>query len=278
MGFLMNTVAALFQKARGEYKLTFCVNNDKKSAMILELPILLLTAFEPFDGRPLNRSAQVAQEIALISKVEIPAVDVRICILPVEYDRSAQVVKEKCLKELNRKPKWVISMGEGGCSAIQLETAAHNWDNASIADNARVWRNGKKIDESAPKSIGFNISMQSLYCGVELKSRARFGVSISPGSFVCNNTAFHLAKDLSPDTAFGFIHVPSTHCGAVSEPKENAKLIVQGLKNIVSTGPMDPRYPTDKKTALERLRKLKADPSANSCHVEFMTMLSQSLK
>src|SRR4051794_15162016 len=71
-------------------------------------PWVLITAFEPFAGRKINLSYEVAK------RVQIEGVDIELCLLPVVYDRAAEVA-EACYESIlakRAKPAFVLSMGE----------------------------------------------------------------------------------------------------------------------------------------------------------------------
>jgi pyroglutamyl-peptidase len=191
-------------------------------------PVILLTSFEPFGKRDTNLSHEVAQRIGKRVKVEI-------CRLPVVYDRAAERAVE-CYEEMNPKPTLVLSLGEGSC-AVRLETAATNWDNApKMADNAGVLRSGSKIVAAGADRIGFTLPVQEMYCGIPAGERGRVVASISAGNYVCNNTAYRLARYFrDKPVQFGFVHVPHSDCEpAVRDPAKNAEIIAGLIERVLA--------------------------------------------
>jgi pyroglutamyl-peptidase len=170
---------------------------------------ILITAFEPFAGRPTNGSQEVA---ALLPGLSDPSVEYVTCILPVEYDRASQKAKD-CYAEMDPKPDMVISTGEGACT-VQVETRALNLDNTPLADNAGVLRAGTSIDDRSSPYTFLSLPAADMVCAIERPEQwQRPNASTWAGFFVCNNTAFHLSRFFSlNETPYGFIHLPRTDC------------------------------------------------------------------
>ncbi len=193
---------------------------------------ILLTAFEPFDGRPVNLSQKVAEEIKKKLAVSGAQVRIEICVLPSVYDEAAHVA-QKCYEKINPKPKSVISLGEGGCE-IDLETAAHNLDDTpDFPDNKGQIREARRIIEGAPDSIGFTLPVAQMYCSLPPERRGRVDPSSSTGEYVCNNTAFRLASFFRKSSVkYGFIHVPNSEFCSKEEkdPGINAGLIADMIR------------------------------------------------
>jgi pyroglutamyl-peptidase len=193
---------------------------------------IVLTAFEPFGGDPVNNSAEVASRLAVLLRDAAPAgkIEVKLCILPVEYDRGARVALD-CIG--NARPDLVLSLGAGSCE-IDFETRARNRDDTFAPDNAGVLRTeNSPIIPGAPEYLALNAPMRDLY----LKSPHRDSLgnlSEDAGAYVCNNTAYWLAHEFAgPDspTRYGFIHVPPTTCAPeIRDPAMLADTIFQALR------------------------------------------------
>ncbi len=170
---------------------------------------VLITAFEPFAGRPSNGSQEVA---ALMPAMSDPSIDYVTCILPVEYDTASQKAKD-CYQGMDPKPDMVISTGEGGCN-IQVETRALNLDNTPLEDNAGTMRTGNHIDDMRTPYKFLSLPVTDMVCSVERPERwQQPNTSTWAGFFVCNNTAFHLAHYFKQDEVpYGFIHLPRSDC------------------------------------------------------------------
>ncbi len=182
--------------------------------------IVMLTGFEPFGGRSTNNSALAIEALAKSGLGARDGIEYKICILPVEYDKAAKKAQE-CYEQMNPKPNMVISTGEGDCT-VRLEVRAHNLDSAPFfPDNAGVIRDQKKIESSAPEHELLTLPVPDLYCTGIAEMGPPMSASLSPGYFVCNNTAFHMARYLKPKKIpFGFVHVPPAggECRGRPEP------------------------------------------------------------
>lgn len=204
---------------------------------------VMITGFDPFDGRARNNAWDVAQAVTTRGELG-PDVVVSTCHIPVVYDQGAQTA-ESCYEQLETKPDVVISLGEAGCS-LRMETAAHNVDDTpGFPDNAGNIREGTPIDPDGPAHIGFNLPAPEMYCELSSHDRKATEVSETPGGFVCNNTAYHLARyfDGKP-VQYGFIHVPASDCGAdAADPQRTAKQIAKMLHRLANydEAPVDER-------------------------------------
>lgn len=193
---------------------------------------ILITSFEPFGGKSSNNSINVAYEIKNLLKYN-NEIDISLCILPVVYDIAAKKTIE-CIKKLKNKPKIILSLGEVGCK-IRFEDKAKNRDyDPGTADNKFQVRNNREIIKNGPKEIKFNLPIQQMYCA-EKDPDIRdeyFTASKHMGGFVCNNTAYILAKTLSAQYQYGFIHVPREECKDIGNPRKIAQFIVKGILTI----------------------------------------------
>jgi len=193
---------------------------------------IALTAFEPFGGVPVNNSAEVMKRLA--AKLRDAGVDEVVeCVLPVEYDRAAKIALG-CIGA--REPELVLSLGAGGCE-IHYETRGHNRDDTGSADNAGVLRNrNTEIVPGGPEYLELNAPMSEIF-----RRAARHGspgrISSDAGAYVCNNTAYWLAKVFTKPgsaTQYGFIHVPPTTCSAkIADAGRIAETIFEGVRGAM---------------------------------------------
>src|SRR5205814_7677923 len=94
---------------------------------------ILISAFEAFDGRTRNASAEAAKQLAT-QKDRLPAgLEIFTCLLPVETGRAAEMLNAEILRI---QPDDVVSLGEAKRDAICLETTAHNERKFTIPDNS----------------------------------------------------------------------------------------------------------------------------------------------
>jgi pyrrolidone-carboxylate peptidase len=109
-----------------------------------------------------------------------------------------------------------------------------------LADNRGVIRDRSKIEKDGPEEVSMPFPVKSTLGSLEL-SQEEAGLtrlSDDPGAFVCNNTAYRMARHFSKpelQALYTFIHVPNHRC---EDPELNteisgsviAKVIRQTLK------------------------------------------------
>lgn len=182
---------------------------------------VLITTFDPFAGRPENRSQAVGKYVQ--QKLSQEGVKVTLCNLPVVYDAGAEAAR-KCYGAMAQKPDVVLSLGEGSCET-RIETRAYNLDDTpKLADNSGQLHKAQTILKDGPEHIALNIPAQAMFCSLSADQFDHVRVSNSLGEFVCNNTAYHLAIAFQKlPVQYGFVHVPPSSCGAISDPNLQGK-------------------------------------------------------
>jgi pyrrolidone-carboxylate peptidase len=176
------------------------------------LPLLIVTYFEPFDGRSGNRSETLARELSKKPELTERFSAVRLCRVPVVYDAAPRIALD-CIRTPEgasigtaTRP-WVLSLGEWKGESLRIETAAHNRDHApNQPDNDGKTRSESPILPGGEPSLGFRFPMTELFSSPKLRSLSP-RVSPSPGGFLCNHLAYHLTRELAhDDTPFLFVH------------------------------------------------------------------------
>ncbi|MCM2323476.1 MAG: hypothetical protein NDJ90_09465 [Oligoflexia bacterium] len=243
-------------------------------------PRLLVTSFEPFDGRGVNLSGDVARELAALRGTLPGEPEIELCRLPVVYDLAA-LKAEECLKRHSSPPLLVLSLGEGGCD-LRIETAAVNLDDTpGFADNAGTIRTGAPIVPGAATRLGFTLPVSEMYCSLPVTERGHVVPSISAGRYVCNNTAYRLAHALrTRGIPYGLVHVPHSGCKpAAKDPRRNAGLLATALKpalialNRAPASALAPA-PTSREEVSASLRSLASERSpAEACRRDFLEQL-----
>lgn len=182
---------------------------------------VLLTSFEPFDGRADNGSDLAAQ---FLFRQNDPCIVYHSCLLPVVYERSAQAAKT-CFEQMSPIPDAVVSLGEAQCD-LRVETKAHNLNDVpGFPDNDHQVREGQPIEIDSKGDVLFSFPTASLYCGSHVPVGPATRPSVTPGFFVCNDLAYRLARFLKPrQVPFTFIHVPTTSCPGIC-PEDTAQKI-----------------------------------------------------
>jgi len=108
---------------------------------------VLISGFKPFGGATLNPSELL---VNVLERDQIPGVELFTVILPVEFDRSAEILLEK-VKQI--QPDLVIAFGQAeGRTAINPEKFAINLDDARIPDNSGDERKDVVIDKNGSDS------------------------------------------------------------------------------------------------------------------------------
>jgi pyroglutamyl-peptidase len=166
---------------------------------------VLLTGFEPFAGESVNPSAEIARQL---HGETVAGARVHASILPVTY-ANAPGSLAGALDSV--QPDLVIALGQaGGRAALSLERVAINLADARIPDNAGAQPAGEAILHGAATAHFSNLPLKAMQARLEtLGIPAR--LSLSAGSFVCNQVFFVLMHDIAtrhPHRRGGFIHVP----------------------------------------------------------------------
>jgi pyroglutamyl-peptidase len=164
---------------------------------------VLISGFKPFGGATLNPSELL---VNVLERDQIPGVELFTVVLPVEFDRSAEILLEK-VKQI--QPDLVIAFGQAeGRTAINPEKIAINLDDARIPDNSGDERKDVVIDKNGSDSYVTTLPIEMM---VDAMKRAGYPaeISLSAGTFVCNHIFYKLQKILSgSNIRSGFVHLP----------------------------------------------------------------------
>ena len=164
---------------------------------------VLISGFKPFGGATLNPSELL---VNVLERDQIPGVELFTVILPVEFDRSAEILLEK-VKQI--QPDLVIAFGQAeGRTAINPEKFAINLVDARIPDNSGDERKDVVIDKNGSDSYVTTLPIEMM---VDAMKRAGYpaDISLSAGAFVCNHIFYKLQKTLSgSNIRSGFVHLP----------------------------------------------------------------------
>lgn len=196
---------------------------------------ILLTAFEPFGEEDINSSIETLN----LTADNIDGAEIIKLILPVEYKKSAMLLKEAVY---NIEPDAVISMGQAaGRSSITIERVAINLYNADMADNAGIVMKDVPIIEDGAAAYFATIPI-----GLIIDAIVNDGIpaaqSLSAGAFVCNSLMYNMLEFLPDDIIGGFIHLPITPKQAAAKKGIAsmdvvlmAKGITKAIRQIVKT-------------------------------------------
>lgn len=166
------------------------------------MPHLIITGFDPFGGEAINPAWEAVKRLPgqvggyRLTKLEIPT----------QFALAAETV----LAAHRADPADVIlCVGQaGGRAAVTPERIAINLMDARIADNAGFQPREMPILPDGPDGIFATVpvgAMAQAMIGAGLPG----AVSLSAGSFVCNDTLYRLLHHFAGSaTRVGFIHVP----------------------------------------------------------------------
>jgi pyroglutamyl-peptidase len=192
---------------------------------------VLVTGFEPFGGASLNPSQLLVEKLA---KENLPDVDLSTVILPVEFDRAAQLL----LSTINEiSPEVVICFGQAeGRSSITPEKIAINLDDARIADNSGDARKQKAIVVGGADGYFSTLPLERMVSAIN-DAGVPASLSLSAGSFVCNHIFYRMQHALlGQGIQSGFIHlplVPEQSAEFPNQPTISLDQMLTGAKAVI---------------------------------------------
>ena len=171
---------------------------------------LLVTAFEPFNGRDINPSQLILERIESPEGVTLIKE-----LLPVEFKKTTKIVKELLAKH---QPDVVISLGQAGNRPeISVERVAINLDNCRSSNGQKITEDNAgdtpvdmPIVADAPQAYFSNLPVWDMVKAIQ-EAGVEAAVSYTAGAYVCNHvmyTALHEVATNYPKMKAGFIHVP----------------------------------------------------------------------
>jgi pyroglutamyl-peptidase len=165
----------------------------------------LVTGFEPYGGRDLNPSGELA---AALDGARIGDLTVVGRTLPVVFAGLAERV-EACLAET--MPALIIALGLWpGEPAIRLERRAVNRAECSSPDNAGARRYGEAVERAGAAELAATLPLPAVAAAL-LADGIPARLSDSAGTFLCNATLYTLLRALARHgrrVPCGFIHLP----------------------------------------------------------------------
>ena len=204
---------------------------------------ILVTAFEPFNGRDVNPSQLILEQLEAPEGVTLMKE-----LLPLEFKASTEILKMR-LKE--HRTDVVISLGQAGNRPeISVERVAVNLDNCRssngqkiIADNAGDTPVDEPIVADGPQAYFSNLPVWEMVEAIQ-KAGVDVAVSYTAGTYVCNHVMYTVLHEVAinyPDTKAGFIHVPflpeqNPVTGYTMELSDMVKGIQECLKVVSAIG------------------------------------------
>ncbi len=168
---------------------------------------ILLTAFDPFGGEPVNPAQQAVEAV----KDCVAGAEIVKCIVPTVFGKSIETVYAAMKKE---KPDVTLCIGQaGGRIGMTPERVAINLNDARIKDNEGQQPFDTKIFEDGPDAF-FTLLPVKAMVDKMLKAGIPASLSYTAGTFVCNHlmygVLYYISKEF-PGMKGGFMHVPFLH-------------------------------------------------------------------
>ncbi|MBR5094051.1 MAG: pyroglutamyl-peptidase I [Oscillospiraceae bacterium] len=164
---------------------------------------ILITAFDPFGGEPVNPAWEA------VRRLEPPAgAELRRLQLPTVFGLSGDLV---CAAMERERPDVLLCVGQAaGRAAITPERVAINVMDAAIPDNAGAQPREEPVVPGGPAAYFSTLPVKALAAAVAAAG-APAEVSNSAGTFVCNALfyrALHAIATGALPVRAGFVHVP----------------------------------------------------------------------
>ena len=167
---------------------------------------ILMTAFDPFGGEPINASQEALSLLTPPNGIELLRM-----VVPTVFAQAA----EQVISRVNEvRPDAVICLGQAaGRQAVTPERLAVNVRDASLSDNSGFQPVDEPIIPGGPAAFFSTLPVKKMVRHAqELGLPA--AVSNTAGTFVCNNLMYSLLFYLEgehPEIRAGFIHLPACH-------------------------------------------------------------------
>lgn len=163
---------------------------------------LIITGFDPFGGEQVNPSWEAVCRLPdtvngyRLTRLEIPT----------RFAAAAETVLAAAEAD---RPDVILCVGQaGGRSAITPERIAVNLADARIPDNDGFQPLEQPIDPEGPDGIFATVPVSAMVQTIR-QAGIPAQVSLSAGTFVCNDTLYRLLRRFAgTDTRVGFLHVP----------------------------------------------------------------------
>lgn len=196
----------------------------------------MLSAFEPFGGADHNPSQDVVEELAhradrgeLTAQSEHPGVAIIPVLLPVEFSTAGQLLSTFIDKY---SPDLVISLGlAAGTETIRLERVGLNLRDARIPDNAGAQPADEPVIAEGETALFATLRLKAA-CERIAASRIPVSLSLSAGSYVCNDVLYSLLHHLRTrklSSSAGFVHLPDLRASGCPVSLEQATRAVDLL-------------------------------------------------
>ena len=246
---------------------------------------VLLTSFDHWQD-PVNSGVVVGtalEKSSLLAQENITVVHCKNLSSDDTTGSNAFTQTQNCLRKLKKNPDLVISLGEGQCNKIKLETRFAN-----------TIRSGAPLDSEEGPVLPSTVPLGRMYCAGRQIQESRKTASKSSvlqlqpsenaGFVACNNSAFYIAKALRKlALPFGFVHVPrfskSCHLNEASKSETVAAveaMLVAASREIRSRKKLgtgaEEIQPKNQSEVVDALEKHRSESEKN-CQKDFYAEL-----
>lgn len=194
---------------------------------------LLLTAFDPFGGEPVNPALEAVKLVSdTVGSVQVVKLEV-----PTVFGKSIDKVAKAIEAE---RPDAVLCIGQaGGRFDLTPERVAINLDDARIKDNEGNQPIDVTIFEDGAPAYFATLPIKAM---VQNMRNAGLPASVSntAGTFVCNHLMYGVLYTLAknyPGVRGGFMHVPFIPSQVVNRPAApsmNLQDIARGIEAAIA--------------------------------------------
>ncbi|MFN8471916.1 MAG: pyroglutamyl-peptidase I [Anaerolineae bacterium] len=191
---------------------------------------ILVTGFEPFDGRSRNPSAETA---LALDGMTLAGANVVARILPVDTRRAPGML-DAAVADL--RPDAVVCLGEAARrTKISIERVAVNLLDFRIPDNSGYRPVDEVIVPGAPAAYFATLPVRRLHD--TLADEVPVEMSMSAGTYLCNQIMYHaLHAQSTAGVPAGFVHLPRSFSDPeadldidLPEIKRGVRLLVENL-------------------------------------------------
>ncbi len=194
---------------------------------------ILLTAFDPFGGEPVNP----AQEAVAAVSDTVAGAEIVKCVVPTVFGKSIDTVYAAMKKE---NPDVTFCIGQaGGRVGLTPERVAINLDDARIEDNEGNQPFDKVIREDGENAYFTSLPVKAMVNKIK-EAGVPASVSYTAGTFVCNHLMYGVLYNISrefPNMKGGFMHVPFLHeqvLNRANTPSLSKDDIVKGIEAAIT--------------------------------------------
>ena len=186
---------------------------------------LLLTAFDPFGGEPVNPALEAVKKVQnQIGSVSIVKLEV-----PTVFGTSIQTVAKTIEQEM---PDAVLCIGQaGGRYGLTPERVAINLDDARIKDNEGNQPIDLPIFKDGAPAYFSTLPIKAMVQSIR-QAGLPASVSNTARTFVCNHLMYGVLYTLErkyPGVRGGFMHVPFIHSQTVNRPAPAPSMSIEDI-------------------------------------------------